>query len=208
MKNTLFAIILASALSTHANAQIPYLEEVKALGIISGQGMACGAAKHATFEMLARAILITKSPSQDMLDQAAYTYNEAKANTYLSKQMDGYYQCELINRRFNNQDIFKITLYADGTLKMPDGNILTPRQPYDASALYKADRQIEIKAQAIYNGAPSRLPSNIENPTINSLPPENSPSTNHTYSGYNNQQNNLDSTYAPSSIGHLSRNRP
>ena len=208
MKKILFTSIIALHISTFAFAQMPYLEEVKALGIISGQGMACGSSKHPTFEMLARAIILTKAPNQDMLDQAAYIYNEAKANTYLSKQMDGYYQCDLTNQRFDQQDIFKITLYADGTLKMPNGSIITPRQAYDANSLYKADKQIEIKAKAIYDGAPSRLPSNIEAPIINSIKPENNSSTNSIPSGYNNQQNNQSDNYAPSSIGHLSRNRP
>jgi len=208
MKKILFACIFGLFVHTTAQAQMPYLEEVKALGIISGQGMACGSLQHPTFEMLARAILITKSPNPHMLTQAAYIYNEAKADTYLSKQMDGYDQCDIINRRFENQDIFKITLYADGTLKMPDGNIITPQHPYDANSLYKADKNFEQKIRSIFEKAPSRLPNNIEEPTINSIKPENKSSTNVLSSGYNNQQTYSGEAYAPSSIGHISRNRP
>ena len=47
----------------NAQAQMPYIEEVRALGAIAGQGLACGSSKYDTFEMLARAILLTKSPS-------------------------------------------------------------------------------------------------------------------------------------------------
>ena len=187
-----------------AYGQMPYLEEVKALGIISGQGMACGSSKHPTFEMLARAIMLTKAPNQQMLTEAAYTYSEAKASTYLSKQMDGYYQCDAIIRRFDNQDIFKINLYADGTLKMPDGQIITPRQPYDASALYKDDKQIEIKAKAIYEGAPARVPEGVPAPIISSVKPDKS-----SFSGLNAPAvpDNIGSkNYAPSMIKHISRN--
>ena len=188
MKNILIASILGLFIHSQAQAQMPYLEEVKALGIISGQGMACGSSQHPTFEMLARAILITKAPNPNMLTQAAYIYNEAKADTYISKQLDGYDQCDIINRRFENQDIFKITLYADGTLKMPDGNIITPNQPYDANSLYKTDKNFEQKVRSIFEKAPSRLPNNIGEPVINSIKPQNKSSTNAIPSGYNNQQ--------------------
>lgn len=200
-------ILLTTVLLTFpwhiAYGQMPYLEEVKALGIISGQGMACGSSKHPTFEMLARAIMLTKAPSQQMLTEAAYIYSEEKANTYLSKQMDGYYQCDAINRRFDNQDIFKINLYADGTLKMPDGQIITPRQPYDASALYKADKQIEIKAKAIYEGAPARVPEDIPAPVISSVKPDKTG-----FSVFNAPalpDNSGSEDYAPSMIKHISR---
>jgi hypothetical protein len=186
-----------------ARGQVPYLEEVKALGVISGQGMACGSSKHPTFEMLARAIMLTKAPTPQMLNEAAYIYSEEKADTYLSKQMDGYYQCDAIVRRFDNQDIFKINLYADGTLKMPDGQIITPRQPYDASALYKADKQIEIKARAIYEGAPARVPDGTPAPVITSVKPDapkavsvSAPATPLSGSG---------EEYAPAMIKHISR---
>lgn len=82
-----------------AQAQMPYLDEVKALGAVAGQGMACGASKYGTFELLARAILISKAPSDKMQSEAVYTYNEAKANAYISKQMDGFFECDVINRR-------------------------------------------------------------------------------------------------------------
>lgn len=61
-----------------ARGQVPYLEEVKALGVISGQGMACGSSRHPTFEMLARAIMLTKAPTPQMLNEAAYIYSEEK----------------------------------------------------------------------------------------------------------------------------------
>lgn len=138
-------------LPTIALAQMSYLDEVRALGAVSGQGLACGASKYDSFELLARAILITKAPNDSFQAQGMYAYNEEKANAYMSKQMDGMYNCAEINRRFDNQEIFNATLYADGTIKMPDGKIITPRQPYDASVIYKKDDEQKIRAQAIYD---------------------------------------------------------
>lgn len=134
--------------SVSAQAQMPYMDEVKALGAVAGQGLACGSAKYDTFELLARAILVTKAPTDKLQSEAVYTYNEAKANAFISKQMDGFFECDAINRRFDRQEIFKATLYRDGSIKMPDGNIITPRKPYDATLVYNKD--IEVDAEAIY----------------------------------------------------------
>ena len=140
-----------------ARAQMPYIEEVRALGAISGQGLACGASKYDTFELLARAILLTKSPSDKLQRDAIYAYSEEKANAYMSKEMDGYFECQQINKRFDNQEIFKAVLYADGTIKMPDGQILTPRKPYDASMIYKKNPKVREETKAIYNGAEAKI---------------------------------------------------
>lgn len=135
-----------------ARAQMSYMDEVRALGAVSGQGLACGAAKYDDFELLARAIMLSKAPSDKLRNDAIYAYNEEKANAYFSKQMDGFYECTLINRRFDRQEIFKAVLYEDGTIKMPDGKVITPRQPYDATMIYKKDDKIRENLQAIYDG--------------------------------------------------------
>ncbi len=151
----LLLCVLYGAVSAHA--QMPYIEEVRALGAISGQGLACGASKYDTFELLARAILLTKSPSDKLQRDAIYAYSEEKANAYMSKEMDGFFECQQINRRFDNQEIFKAVLYADGTIKMPDGQILTPRKPYDASMIYKKNPKVREEAKAIYNGSEATI---------------------------------------------------
>lgn len=156
MKKLILLISLMFLPVSGVLAQVPsYAEEVKALGIVSGQGMACGASKFDTFEMLARAILISKASSDRQQAEGMKIYNEAKADAYISKRMDGFYECALINRRFDNQDIFKATLYADGTIKMPDGTIITPRQPYDASLVYNQDDMRE-EAEKIYSAKAMR----------------------------------------------------
>lgn len=139
--------------SMPAAAQMPYIEEVRALGSVAGQGLACGASKYDNFELLARAILISKAPSNNIQAQGMYAYNEEKANAYISKQYDGFYNCAEINRRFDNQAIFQATLYTDGTIKMPDGTIITPREPYDASQIYQKNAKIREDLQAIYDGS-------------------------------------------------------
>lgn len=151
------AFLICFLYAVQAHAQMPYIEEVRALGAVAGQGLACGSAKYDTFELLARAILLTKSPSDKLQTDAIYAYSEEKANAYISKEMDGFYECAAINRRFDNQEIFKAVLYADGTIKMPDGQILTPRRPYDARMIYKEKPDSRKEAQAIYNGREAKI---------------------------------------------------
>lgn len=136
MKKFVLAILFFGLYTANAQAQVSYYEEAKALGIIAGQGLACNASRYDRFETLARAILLTKAPSESALQEALYTYNSQKAEIYLAKRMDAGYLCGETRRLFDNQDIFNITLYADGTLRMPDGEIITPKRPYDSSQIY------------------------------------------------------------------------
>lgn len=153
MKKTILFIALLGCLHTAPclAQKMSYMEEIRALGAVSGQGLACGSSKYETFEMLARAILISKASSDREQARAMQVYNEEKANTYVSKQMDGLFECAQINRRFDAQDIFNAKLYADGTIQMPDGSIITPRAPYDASLVYNTEIDEHSKAEAIYN---------------------------------------------------------
>ncbi len=147
----LTAVWLVFALATPAGAQMAYEDEARALGAVAGQGLACGSAKYDTFELLARAIILTKSPSDSLQDKALRIFTEEKADVFVAKQLDNFADCADIVKRFDAQDIFKATLYADGTIKMPDGQILTPRRPYDAGFIYDRNSNVRQRAAAIYN---------------------------------------------------------
>lgn len=175
-----------------AAAQVSYLEEMKILGTISGQGLACGSSLADKFEMLSRAIMLTKAPSQAVLQDGVFAYNSAKADTYLSKQRDGGYLCGEILNMFDNQDIFKITLYEDGTLKMPDGKIITPKTPYDAKQIYRQDAVFKERLKEIYSSSVEKMQKKISkvNPPKADVVP-----------------NRPLAVQSESSIGHISRRR-
>ena len=138
------------------NTPITYMDEVKALGAVAGQGLACGSTRMDTFEMIARVIIITKATSNAEQAAGMRAYNEEKANVYISKQLDGFFECPQIVRRFDNQDIFKVQIYADGTIKMPNGALYTPRAPYDVTAVDRKDANQNEEAQKIYQKAGQR----------------------------------------------------
>lgn len=153
-KFLILTLCLTSFVAKAQNTITPsYIEEMKILGTVSGNGMACGAAKYSTFEMLARAILITKAISDENQEAGMRAYNTAKADAFISKQADGMYNCAEINARFNNQKIFKTTLYADGTIKMYDGTVFHPRHPYDATMLKDDENANRDQALKAYNSA-------------------------------------------------------
>lgn len=143
-------------IALHDDGPISYMDEVKALGAVAGQGLACGSTRIDTFEMIARVILITKAVSNAEQAAGMRAYNEEKANAYISKQLDGFFECTQIVRRFDNQDIFKVQIYADGTIKMPNGALYTPRAPYDVTAVNRADENQGSEASKIYKNAARR----------------------------------------------------
>ena len=151
-KFALFFVSMVAVISYAKAEDIPtYLEEMEGFGIIAGQGLACNASKYDTFELLARAYLISKASSNAEQASGVREYNRAKVRTYVAKQMSGFDECSSIRRDFDNQLIFKSVLYGDGTIKTPDGKIITPRQPYDATLIYQKDPKIydEIKEMSI-----------------------------------------------------------
>ncbi len=201
-------LLLGSALFLSAGpafAQLPYIEEVKALGAIGGQGMACGSTRYATYEMLARAIMLTKAPNVEIMNQGIYAYSEAKADAYISKQLDGFYECPQIVRRFDNQEIFNITLYADGSLKMPDGKIIKPFRPYDAARIYDTSAPEIGAAQSIYAGKQRKINPQQLNPQITSLKPEARPRYENAVSDTGTKATRRPSAPQPSSIKRISR---
>lgn len=202
---TLAAVLLFS-FTVHAQLSITpsYIEEMKALGTVSGTGMACGAPKYATFEMLARAILVTKAVSDKNQEEGMIAYNTAKADAFLAKQADGLFNCDELNARFNNQKIFKTTLYADGTIKMYDGKVYHPRHPYDATLL-KDDEDVNRQdAMKIYqeakqkNKGRKKVAVSEEEKSVGKMPAEVNSSAEQP--SQNTVQNN-------SGIGHIRRKR-
>ena len=143
--------------TTPVKAQMAYEDEARALGAVAGQGLACGSSKYDTFELLARAIILTKSPNDALQDKALKIFTEEKADVFVAKQLDNFASCDRIVDVFDAQDIFKATLYGDGTIKMPDGKILTPRNPYDASMIYDKNSNVRQRAASIYRKDKSKI---------------------------------------------------
>lgn len=130
-------------------AEPDFLTEAETLGEVAGEGLACQASKYSTYELLARAYITTKAPTNELLVQGLKAYANAKVSSFVSSANNAFADCNVNASRFDNQTIFKTVLYGNGTLKTPDGKILKPVYPYDASKLYQKDpneREKMIKA--------------------------------------------------------------
>ena len=138
MKKFCFYILFALLpLSGAFCAEPDYLTEAETLGEVAGEGLACQASKYDTYELIARAYITTKAPNNELLVQALNSYANAKINAFISSFNNSFADCVPNAVRFDNQAIFKTVVYGDGTLKTPDGKIIKPFQPYDASKLYQ-----------------------------------------------------------------------
>lgn len=128
-----------------------YIDDVKTLGYISGEGLACGASRYPSYELVARAYMVSSARSDKEQAEGMYAYNAAKARAYMSKRGDGLLGCEEINIRFNNQKIFEAKLQKNGIIQMPDGKIIKPRQKYNPELLYNRNEDERARLNAYYD---------------------------------------------------------
>ena len=156
MAKKFFSVLIASVFIINivqAAEQPTYLEEAKALGSVAGQGLACRAKKYHKFELLARAIVVSKAKSDKMQEDGLRTFNEAKAGAFMEVFGENFSDCDEIVYAFNRKKIFEATLYRNGKIKMPDGTLVVPRKAYDVSKLYKRDPQVFARAEETYKKA-------------------------------------------------------
>ncbi len=202
----IFSLIFAQKAKAQ---QVSYIEEAKTLGIVAGQGLACNSSRYDQFEMLARAIILTKAPSVQALQDGLYAYNSAKADIFLAKRKDGGYLCGEILRMFDNQDIYNITLYEDGTLKMPDGQIITPKTPYDATKIYAVNSNLQQNVNDVYQNSVNKVQQKRKQAAV--YAPTSNQVENRALKVQNAPQNTVQPLVndfsAESSVGHLSRRR-
>ena len=143
--------LIISILFFVTSAEADYLEDVKNMGYVSGEGIACGADRYKAYETVARAYLVSAAKSDNQQAEGMRAYNEAKAEAYLFKRHDGLYNCAEIKARFNKQKIFTTKLYKNGKMKMPDGKVIIPRQEYDVTQLYDRNSNERKKLNELYD---------------------------------------------------------
>jgi len=160
--STLLLLCFINAYTADAKP-LTYQDEMYALGSVSGQGLACKSQKYHQFELLARAIVVGKAPNAAVQDEGLQQYAAGKASAFMEVEDSNFADCADIIQRFDNQSIFKSVLYSDGRMKLPDGTLIKPRQPYDASKLYEKDREAFIKMDAMYKKSIADMQKSMQN---------------------------------------------
>lgn len=146
-----------------ADKGVSYAEEMYMLGAISGEGLACKSQKYHQFELLARAILVGKAANSAVQEEGLRRFSEGKVNAFINAKESNFANCPEIIKSFESQKIFKSVLYSDGRIKLYDGTLITPRQPYDASKLYVKDREAFLKMDALYQKSLAEVQKNAQN---------------------------------------------
>lgn len=160
---SLVAGIIAFSSAVFAADKPTYLEEAAGLGSVAGQGLACRAKKYHKFELIARAILVSKAKNDKMQREGLRVFNDEKVTSFMEIEREKFKNCDETVYAFNRQKIFETTLYRNGKIKMPDGSVIVPRKEYDVSKLYQKDPEAFAKIDAAYKKAVKSAMENSKN---------------------------------------------
>ncbi len=131
MQKFLFVMILSVIFTTDVLASsrtLNGINENEQLGMMAGLALACNAGGRLDdYELIASRIMA--NTAQTDLDQkkAERQYAEAKFKAYKEHKETPQTSCGEILESFAHLPIFKSIVYADGTVKTPDGKVLKPR---------------------------------------------------------------------------------
>lgn len=133
MKKTfcaLFAVCIFCATSAVAASRtLNGINENQQLGMMAGLALACNAGgKLDDYELIASRILANSAPTELAEKNAVREYAEAKFNAFKEQKETPQATCGEILESFSRLPIFKSVVYADGTVRTPDGRILKPRK--------------------------------------------------------------------------------
>lgn len=127
----LFCLIMQPIQSQAQSRTINGVTETEQLGIAAGVAMACRVDYDtlANYEMIASRIIANPLKTDTDERVAIKLYSEAKLKAYKEQKKSPKMHCSEILERFKSQEIFKTTVYRDGTLKFSNGKVLKPKRP-------------------------------------------------------------------------------
>ena len=104
------------------------INENEQLGMMAGLALACNAgAKLDDYELIASRLLANTAQTNAEQKQAERQYAEAKFKAYKDHKASPRASCGEILESFSALPIFRSVVYADGSIKTPDGKILKTR---------------------------------------------------------------------------------
>lgn len=126
-------IVSVCFIATTALAQdktLRNMTEAQLLGITAGTALACNAgAKLDDFELIANRYIANQALNDAAEMQGYREYGREKFKTYQEQKKNPQLTCSEVLESFNALPIFKTVVYADGSLKTPDGKIIKARKP-------------------------------------------------------------------------------
>lgn len=127
----IFVFMCFSISHVYANGRTSRgLTEAQQLGITAGVAQACSVGnKLKTFELIANRIIANPIPSDELEKKELREFAAYKLNAYNSQKNNPVLDCSKVLKKFYKLPIFKSVIYADGSVKLPDGRILKPMRP-------------------------------------------------------------------------------
>jgi len=124
-------LIASSALAQ--DKTLRNMSEAQLLGITAGTALACNAgAKLDDFELIANRYIANQALNDAAEKQGYREYAQEKFNTYQAQKKNPQLTCAEVLESFNSLPIFKTVVYADGSIKTPEGKIIKTRKPLTA----------------------------------------------------------------------------
>lgn len=121
------------------------MNDAQQLGAMAGLALACNAGNRLDdFQLIASYIIANESATDAARKKAFNQYAEEKLRTYNLQRNMPKDDCKNILDTFYSLPIFGSTVYADGTVKFPDGKILKPKTVQEKA---KAQRAAQKKAK-------------------------------------------------------------
>lgn len=106
------------------------LTEAQQLGITAGLALACNAgSKLDDFELIASRIIANQAPTAKTEQEGYRGFAEWKLRAFKEQKESPQLSCGQVLDNFNALPIFSAIVYADGSVKMPDGKMLRPKRP-------------------------------------------------------------------------------
>lgn len=127
MKKIFLFLCLVSAFPAFSQT-LKGMNDAQQLGAMAGLALACNAGNRLDdFELISSYIIANESETVAIRNRRFRQYAEEKLRTYNTQKATPKEECPSILQRFYNLPIFQSTIYADGTVKFPDGKILKPK---------------------------------------------------------------------------------
>lgn len=125
MKSVFYFMVFLGFVCLGCNA-FAKMTDAERLGIMAGSAVACGATKKLDdFELIASRILANQSATDEIETANVQRYMETKYRVMNMQKMD-METCDEVLRQFNALPIFQSVVYADGSVKLPDGKWSKP----------------------------------------------------------------------------------
>lgn len=121
-------ICLMTTTAIAGSRTINGINDNEQLGMMAGLALACNAGgKLDDYELIASRILANTAQTDAEEKKAVKEYARAKFKAYQEQKNMPQATCGEVLDTFNHLPIFKSIVYANGTVKMPDGRILKSR---------------------------------------------------------------------------------